>query len=245
MSAAWADLVEAVRATLRADRLLVMVTAGGLAIVALCSLIIAKLLDDVMGGDDSARLDPVISDWVVAHRTDALTTVFRSVTHLADPMVVIAVAAVVGLWLVRVGWPRAALLVAASTLGAALMTTVAKLAVDRERPPRELWLGVASGPAFPSGHSAQSVALYGALAIVVILLVRSTVVRVAAVGMAVLIAALVGTSRVYLGVHWTSDVLCGWSIATLWLVTLVLAGWAVPRYRSGRVGHGPVDGRGQ
>ncbi len=54
--------------------------------------------------------------------------------------------------------------------------------------------------------------------------------RLAFVAVAVIIAIGVGASRVYLAVHWPSDVACGWAVAALWLVTLLLIGWARPRF---------------
>ncbi len=214
------------------DSVLVMATTVGLVVVAACSVVIAKLLDDVMGADDSAQRDPRMLNWVVDHRTDPLTTFFRAVTHLADPIVVIVVATVATLVLFRSRHRRLALLVAVSTAGTAMITTVAKMAVDRARPPQQLWLGAASGPAFPSGHSAQSVALYGVLAVVVWSLTLSPAVRIGAVVGALLIAVAVGTSRVYLAVHWPSDVLCGWAVAALWLTTLLMIGWSLPQIRT-------------
>lgn len=53
------------------------------------------------------------------------------------------------------------------------------------------------------------------------------------------LAGAIGVSRIYLGVHWMSDVVCGWAVASLWLVTLLLIGWAGPRIWN--EGRGPVD----
>lgn len=211
------------------DRILVVATVLGLGVAAGCSVVIAKLLDDVMGGEDAAQLDPRILSVVVEHRNDALTSFFTTVTNLGDPLVVTAVAVFVVVALLPVN-RRLATVVALSTTGTVVITTVAKAVVDRPRPPEALWLDVASGPAFPSGHSAQSVALYGAIALVVWHLARPLWVRLGAVLVAASIALAVGASRVYLAVHWPSDVLCGWAIACLWLMMLLLIGWALPRW---------------
>jgi undecaprenyl-diphosphatase len=198
-------------------------------VVAGSALVVAKLLDDVMGADDVAQRDPRITEWLVEHRTDAWTSFFRAVTHLGDPLVVAAVAATVALGLFALRRRRLAVMVLVSTAGTAVITTVAKLAVDRGRPPPALWLTTASGPAFPSGHAAQSVALWGALVVVVWASVRSPAVRLAAAALAGMAFLGVGVSRVYLGVHWASDVLCGWAVATMWVTVLVLLGWSLPR----------------
>lgn len=153
------------RSALNGDRFLLVATGAGLCVAAACSLIIAKLLADVNSADGAVRRDPQILTWAVDHRTAALTTLFRAVTHLADPLVVILVAAVAAQLLFRARHRTLALLVVATTAGTAVTTTVMKAAVDRARPPQTLWLSFASGPAFPSGHSAQSVALYGSIAV--------------------------------------------------------------------------------
>jgi len=230
------------------QRNLVVVTLGGLALVGGCGLVIAKLLDDVLGTDGATRLDPRILSWAVEHRSDGLTTVARLVTHLGDPLVVtaVAVASVVGLLVARRGW--LAVFLVGSMVGAAITTTLTKVVVGRPRPPELLWLTRASGAAFPSGHATQSVACYSALAVVGWVLVHRGPARAAVASGAVMIAAAVGASRVYLGVHWPSDVLCGWAVATLWLTTLVLIGWARPRiatvWASCRVTERGADQRG-
>ena len=214
------------------ERKLVVSSAIGFLVVSSAGVLIAKLVDDVMGGDDTARLDPTILDWVVRHRSSGLTAAARAMTHLGDPLVVIVltVCSVVGLSVV--GRKRLALLLVASTVGATVATSFTKYVVDRPRPPTSLWLGPASGPAFPSGHATQSVACYAALGVVGWRLIPHRAVRGVLVALGALIAVGVGSSRVYLAVHWPSDVLCGWSVATMWLVALILAGWARPRLTS-------------
>jgi undecaprenyl-diphosphatase len=216
-------------AAVSADRKLFRLTALGLAVVSASGMLIAKLLDDVMGADGVTGADRTITDWVVQHRAAGMTTAAQAVTHLGDPLVVVGLALVTAAVLLVRRERRLAILVAVSTSGAAVATTVTKYAVHRARPNPAFWLGAASGPAFPSGHATQSVALYGALAIVGVRLARSMSARVSIIGLATLIALAVGTTRVYLAVHWTSDVLCGWAVAVGWLSALLLGGWSRPR----------------
>ena len=220
------------RRSLAGERRLFVATVAGLGAVGACGLVIAKLLDDVLGSDGSTRLDPRILSWVVRQRSEPLTAFARAVTRLGDPWVVTAIAAVGAIVLILIGRSRLAILVGLSTSGAAIATAVAKLVVGRPRPPEALWIVSAPGAAFPSGHATQSVACYGSLAVVALVLVRRGSARVAIAVVAVAVALAVGSSRVYLGVHWPSDVVCGWAVATLWLATLLLIGWAGPRFGS-------------
>jgi undecaprenyl-diphosphatase len=223
----WSD----VRAVYAQDRRLVVSTVLGLGIVALCGALIAQLMDEVSEDDDLTRFDQELLDVVVEHRTPWWNGVARNVTHLGDPWLVTAVVAAVALALVV--WRRyhlAAFVVLASG-GAAVVSSVTKQVFDRPRPPTSLWLGTAWGPSFPSGHATQSIACWGAVAVVACVLVRSRAARAAIIGAAVCVALAVGTSRVYLAVHWASDVICGWAISLMWLTALLLAGWSTPRAR--------------
>ena len=211
---------------------LVVLTVVGLAVVSVCGALIAELVDDVSERDGVTVADRQVLDWVLDHRTSAWTAAFRAVTHLGDPLVIVALTTVISIALVARRKFHLGLFMVLATSGAAVASSVTKQAIDRGRPPTALWLGHAWGPSFPSGHATQSVACYGAIAIIGVVLVRSTPWRALLFVSAAAIALMVGTSRIYLAVHWFSDVVCGWAIGSLWLATLVLAGWATPRLRT-------------
>jgi undecaprenyl-diphosphatase len=101
------------------------------------------------------------------------------------------------------------------------LVLVAKLAIARPRPGVPVRLIDASGYAFPSGHAAQSLACYGALAIIAAVLIDDRRARVLVCTVAALTAFVVGLSRVVLGAHWFSDVVAGWVLAGGWLAVLL------------------------
>ena len=82
---------------------------------------------------------------------------------------------------------------------------------------------------FPSGHSANAAAAWFALAWILASLVERRALKVVVWSVAGLVVAIVGVSRLYLGVHWPSDVLAGWAIGAAWVV---LGAWAARRLRS-------------
>lgn len=223
----WASL----RALNGQDRRLVLATLLGLGILVVCGALTAQAMSKVSEAHDLTRFDQQVLDVVVEHRSPWWNGVARTVTHLGDPWLVTVVVAVVAiaLWMRRRG--RLAAFVVLASGGAAVLSSVTKQVVDRARPPTSLWLTTAWGPSFPSGHATQSIACWGAVAVVACVLVRSRAARAAIIVAAVCIAVAVGASRVYLAVHWASDVLCGWTIGVLWLTTLLLAGWVTPRSR--------------
>lgn len=149
-------------------------------------------------------------EWFVAHRNPGATLLARTASALGTPVAKTVEVLVVGSVLVlRHRWRRALLLVVATTLTGAL-TTVTKHLVDTGRPPRFQALAVEASPAFPSGHVTGTVVVYGLLAWFAL----STRGRVPAVALAVVLVVLTALSRLYLGVHWLSDVLGGALLGT-------------------------------
>jgi membrane-associated phospholipid phosphatase len=190
-------------------------------VAVLAALAFGGLAWDVVGHHGLALSDPRVTAWVVAHRTGWLTGVFRVVTWLASIVVIVPVALITGLFFVlrrHQWWPP--VLLAAAIAAAAGLYTLIKALVGRPRPPPAIWIGHFSGAAFPSGHSAQSVACYATLA--VILGAGRSARAKAVLGIAAtLVILVVGASRIYLGAHWLTDVLGGYALGA-WLVTVVV-----------------------
>lgn len=155
-------------------------------------------------------LDTRILDYVVAHRSAGADAAFRALTELGSLHTVVPIAAVTALVLYRRRDVANAVLILGVVIAAELVSDVLKLAFGRARPPAAEALVHATGHAFPSGHTTQATAFYGALAIVIARrgASRSFLRRIWCAAFAVAFA--VGVSRVYLGVHWPSDVVAGW-----------------------------------
>lgn len=179
---------------------------------------------DVLGHEELALLDPRVHAWVLAHRTGGLTGFFRVVTWLGASAVTLPVLAVAGGVLARRrrSWAPVLDIVAVYGTAVVLHAVVGQL-VHRDRPPAADWAAPAHGWAYPSGHTTQAVAAWGILALLVG--VHASPRNRLLIGAAATFAAvLVGVSRVYLGVHWPTDVLGGAAMSTA-----VLAVWSVLR----------------
>ncbi|HYH18854.1 MAG TPA: phosphatase PAP2 family protein [Azospirillum sp.] len=124
----------------------------------------------------------------------------------------------------------AMLLVLASVGGGLLVSTVMKEIFERPRPdlvPHGSYVYTAS---FPSGHSMMAAATYLTLAALLARVQPNHRLRAYLLGLAVLVTVLVGVSRVYLGVHWPTDVLAGWTVGAAWaLVVWLTARWLQAR----------------
>lgn len=180
-------------------------------------LALTELTDNVADHDGLTRLDGPWHRWLVDHRSPGLTMVMDGVSTAGSTAVLAIVAVVVSGWLAwRRRWPEA-VLVGLTTAGAGLLVPLLKNLVDRPRPPVTDRLMVETSWSYPSGHSLGATAVVGALTLVAVVSVSRWFVRVALVACGVLLIAVIGFSRIYLGVHWPSDVLAGWLVGGLWL----------------------------
>ena len=168
-----------------------------------------------------AGLDASVERFMVDHRVAWLTSVMRAVTHLGSAAWLAVLVAGVGLAYVVVRRTVRPLLFLAITFGgAAALAHLLKLAIGRHRPPPS---GVvAHGASFPSGHATGAAAAFGAVAVVV-LAGRAPPTRRAGWTVAMTIALAVAFSRVYLGVHWLTDVIGGLALGWGWLYVVARA----------------------
>lgn len=184
-------------------------------------------------GDGTAAVDGPVARAAVRAREPWLTDVLAAVTWLGSAWVLAPLVAVVAAVLaVRQRRADAGLLVVAA-LGASALESLVKVLVARPRPALGEVLATVSSYAFPSGHSTQAAATWGALALLV---TAARAARVAAWTAAVVVVLLVGASRVYLGVHWPTDVLGGFLLGAWWLA---LVAWCASAARGRRTRTGP------
>lgn len=113
---------------------------------------------------------------------------------------------------------HALLLLVAIIGGGMLLSTLLKRAIDRPRPALVPHLSYVGSTSFPSGHSMLSAVVYLTLGSLLARLVRPVRLKLYLLAVALLLTFLVGVSRVYLGVHYPSDVLAGWAAGLAWAV---------------------------
>jgi undecaprenyl-diphosphatase len=191
------------------------------------------ILEDVLGREEVATLDSPVAAWLAGHRIEWLTAALRGVTELGAVRVVLPLLALVAaIATVRTRRLRTAGFLAAASLGTLLLVVLVKVLIGRARPEVGAVLAVYRDPAFPSGHSAQAVAAYGALAYLAALREGSWERRVWIGTAAALVALLVRFSRLYLVVNWLSDVLGGYTLGAAWLAMLVTATATAHRLRA-------------
>ncbi len=150
--------------------------------------------------------------------SDGFTSAVRDVTALGSSSVLTIVVLFATALLASLGRWRSAILVLLGTgIGCAANSGLKHL-VARARPDLVPHLMQETSNSFPSGHAAHSAIVYLTLATLAFPIVRRRRTRGVIVAGAVMLVAMIGASRVYLGVHWPSDVLAGWLFGALWAI---------------------------
>jgi undecaprenyl-diphosphatase len=189
----------------------------------------------VVGHNALSGLDGGWRDAVIAHRTSFLTDVMVSASCFGStPSLIVVALAVSGLLVLRGYWADA-LLIVVSTTGVMLLGPVLKEVIDRERPGVADHIVLVNSLSYPSGHSLNSMAVLGLLTALAVRAAPGLSRRVSVVVLGALLVGTVGFSRVYLGVHWPTDVLGGWLLGLLW-IALSLTVADLVRGNSGRSG---------
>jgi membrane-associated phospholipid phosphatase len=199
-------------------------------------------------GEGPARLDAVVLGESVESRTDLLTAAAVAVTNLGSTVAMGVLAVAVGIWLWFAGRRADAVLAVGAMSGAALVFRGLKELLDRPRPPLDDRLVHATNESLPSGHATMAIVVIGTL-VVLAWSGRSPAGRAVMLAAAALWVGAVGLTRLYLGVHWFSDVVAGWLVGGAWLAVCVAAWswWRVQahgpgtaaRYSSRRTGNQP------
>jgi membrane-associated phospholipid phosphatase len=159
---------------------------------------------------------------LVRQRTSTLTTLAHAASWLGRSYVLVPAAVLVAAVAAALGRRRVALPVIVAVVGSVIVQNVAKAIIDRPRPP-VVALERVSGTSFPSGHATEATAFFGLLLLVALSSSRSAPVKLAAVLATGAIVGSVALSRVYLGVHYPSDVLAGIVLGGAWsLITGVI-----------------------
>lgn len=195
-----------------------------------------SLADEVIEGDtrtfdefillalrDSADpADPIGPPW--------FEEVMRDFTALGGIAVLTALTLTVVGFLALTRKRHAATLVAGAVTGGVILSSLLKWGFDRPRPDLVTHLSLVHTQSFPSGHAMLSAVVYLTLGVLLARTLAEPRVKIYLLSVAALATILVGISRVYLGVHWPTDVLAGWAIGAAW----AMACWFVMLWLQGR-----------
>jgi undecaprenyl-diphosphatase len=207
-------------------------TLVAIAVAAMLAWGFIVLLEEVSEGDTRAVDEAIILAFrVPGNPADPIgepwfEEAMRDITALGSaPTLVIAVLAVVGFLALAKAW-RPAIFTLLASGGGLLLSSLLKYTIDRPRPDLVPHGNLIYTSSFPSGHSMMSAVVYLTLAALVTRLIERKRLKGYALAVAMTLTLLIGVSRIYLGVHWPSDVLAGWAAGAAW----ALGCWLVARW---------------
>ena len=205
----------------RPARLLLGLALGFVLLLGAAS-VFAEIAEQLGEGSVMAQLDQALSLSLRAHTPRSTLRVFGALTRLGDAAVVVSLAGVVALVLWWRGRGALALAWLLALGGNALWIALLKRNFGRVRPLHDHGLVFEPGFSFPSGHAAGAVLAYGMLAYLGLRVLGARW-QLPALLLAVALAYTVGASRVFLQVHYASDVLAGFAWGAAWLAVCVLS----------------------
>jgi undecaprenyl-diphosphatase len=181
------------------------------------------LASNVVAGE-TRHFDEWISASVHSLAKPVATSAMSGITLLGANQILILIGLVVLISFVRAHWRREAVLFLVTMAGAALLNRVLKVSFQRPRPQPYFDLIAPTSYSFPSGHSLLSFCFYGAIALAITAHLRKVSAKLLVWILTVGLVLLIGISRVYLGVHYASDVIAGFTAAFIWMVAVNGAG---------------------
>jgi len=190
-----------------------------LVVAILCLVLFAWLGREMLEGD-TLRFDGAVRSWVHHFSSPAMTRAMTAISALGYGVLIIEllIAVAVFSWL---RWSRAAIWLAVAMTGALLLDLTLKYVYHRTRP--TAFFGVAPDTySFPSGHALCSLCFYGVMAGLLAARIKSLAWRMAVWAAAALLIVAIGFSRIYLGVHYPSDVVAGYLAATVWVTAVIV-----------------------
>lgn len=205
---------------------------AGLAAI-LVSIVIFGTTASLVSRGRTQQLDERILLWLDAHATPWLDGAALEVTALAGVAVVWLVLMLATVFLWRTQHRYSALLLWVSYVGASLINFTLKAMYDRPRPALFEWRTPMAGhSSFPSGHSTTAVAVFASLAYLIVRLEPTRSMRRMTLAIAAIVITLIGASRLYLGVHYPSDVIAGFMVGLAWATFCALGIEAVRYFRT-------------
>lgn len=163
------------------------------------------------------HFDEYVRGIVHAHATPALTSVMRFVSSVGSPEVMTLLSIFCFLVFWRETWRRAAIVLAITFAGGGLLDTLLKMSFRRARPAAYFDYPLPHSFSFPSGHAMFAFCFFGTLASLVTARLENRTVKILAWIAAAVLIALIGFSRIYLGVHYPTDVIGGYTAAFIWV----------------------------
>jgi undecaprenyl-diphosphatase len=192
----------------------------GLASAAGALFLFAWLAEEVREGDAQA-FDETIRALVHGFASGWLTAFMNFVTILGSTLFLSVVFICIFIIFIRISWKRAAVLLTVTMFGAVILNFVLKVSFARTRPIPFFNTPLPDSYSFPSGHALYAACFYGVLTWLIAARIGDRSLKILIWMLTVIIALLIGLSRIYLGVHFPTDVIAGYTAAIVWVLTVI------------------------
>jgi len=187
---------------------------------AVASLIFfAWLSNEVLAGE-TRQFDEVTRAAVHHLASPTMTAIMRGISFTGSTIFLTTATIIMFIWFLTRRWRREGWLLGITMLGASILNTTLKLTFQRPRPEPFFDLLAPRTYSFPSGHSLASFCFYGALATVLTARIENKTINFVTWLIAGVMVLVIGLSRIYLGVHYTTDVLAGYAAALIWIAVI-------------------------
>jgi len=196
-------------------------------------LFFAWLSSEVLEGE-TKHFDAVTRDFVHQFASPTVTATMRGISFIGSTLFLSTASIVMFIWFMSRHWRRDAWLFGLTMIGAGILNTTLKLTFRRPRPVPFFNLLAPESYSFPSGHSLASFCFFGALATILSARINNRKIHLTVWTVAAVIVFLIGLSRIYLGVHYTTDVIAGFTAALIWVSVVRFVENRITRRRSSR-----------
>jgi undecaprenyl-diphosphatase len=224
---------EALPASAESKRLLSLELLIGLLTAAAALVLFTWLGREILEGEVLA-FDARFRELVHGLSSDRVTTIMRAASLYGGPAVLVLGGLTAAVAFLIKGWRRGALLAVVTLAGAGLLNGLLKFSFARVRPASYFNYPLPGSPSFPSGHALYAASVFGGLAVLLTARIRDPLLQLLIWLVAISLTLLVGVSRVYLGVHYPSDVLAGYAIGVIWVTAVAFGDRLVSRRRRQR-----------
>jgi membrane-associated phospholipid phosphatase len=179
-------------------------------------------ITDELGENELGEFDSIITNWVISFRNDGLTRYFKFMTEMGDRYAYVVISVLLGAYFFfRLRNWKFVLQTVSVLLLATLSNVLIKRVINRARPTLEHMVSV-NTLSFPSGHSMSAMAFYGFLIYLCTQMKMPTPIRIGLMILLTIVVLSIGLSRIYLGVHFPSDVAAGFLGGLLWVTLCVI-----------------------
>lgn len=208
-----------------------LLRVGGILLAGFALWVFAQIADEVLE-KETYSFDTSVLLAIRRIHTTLLDQAMMGITFIGDPSVLLVICLGIGIWLLKLGQRSKAVGLGIAALGAIGLNVLLKHLFGRARP--ALWNRIVDVGhySFPSGHAMVSLVIYGLIGY--ILTTKFPQHRRLIISLTIILIGAIGFSRLYLGVHWPTDVLAGYAAGLVWLIACILSMRVWRRYASAR-----------